>query len=394
MKVRTVTLLGSTGSIGLSTLEVIRLHPDRLRIFALTANRDVDSLYAQCLEYRPHYVAMADIDSARELRQRLQNTGSNTEVLEGDEAISWLAGEAGAELVVAGIVGAIGLLSTLAAVNAGKTVLIANKEPLVMLGSEIMQAAHQSGATILPVDSEHNAIFQCLPESGVAGLSQKGIEKILLTGSGGPFRTLPAGDFSSITPEQACAHPNWEMGRKISVDSATMMNKGLELIEACALFDVHPDFVQIVVHPQSIIHSMVQYVDGSILAQMGAPDMRTPLAHALGWPDRIESGTQRLDLFELARFDFEAPDEKKFPALRLARHAAEAGGTLATLLNAANEVAVDAFLNCKIRFDQIQMLVENAMDALDTSSERNLDTVLEADARCRAYVKNLIQRTR
>ena len=259
-----------------------------------------------------------------------------------------------------------------------------------MLGSEIMQAAHQSGATILPVDSEHNAIFQCFPGGGVAGLGVNGIEKILLTGSGGPFRERPAGDFSTITPEQACAHPNWEMGRKISVDSATMMNKGLELIEACALFDVLPDFVQIVVHPQSIIHSMVQYVDGSILAQLGAPDMRTPIAHALGWPDRIESGTQRLDLFDLARFDFEAPDEAKFPALRLARNAAEAGGTLPTLLNAANEVAVEAFLNRKIRFDQITILVESAMEALDTSSDRSLEMVLEADARCREYVDALI----
>ena len=259
-----------------------------------------------------------------------------------------------------------------------------------MLGSEIMQEARTHQATIVPVDSEHNAIFQCMPEGGAAGMAASGIEKILLTGSGGPFRGKPLSEFASITPEQACTHPNWDMGRKISVDSATMMNKGLELIEACALFDVHPDFVQIVVHPQSIIHSMVQYVDGSILAQMGVPDMRTPIAHALGWPNRIESGTQRLNLFELSRFDFEAPDEIKFPALRLARQAAEAGGTLPTILNAANEAAVEAFLNEHIRFDQLPVLVESAMDHLEQSSERSLASVLEADIRTREYVQTLI----
>jgi len=390
MKQRNITVLGSTGSIGLSTLDVVRLHPDRFRVFALSANQNVDALYEQCRIHLPEYAAMADISSAQLLKQRLRASGIQTRVLEGDAAIEQLASQLETDVVVAGIVGAIGLMSTLAAVQAGKIVLVANKEPLVMLGSEIMQAARQHGASIVPVDSEHNAIFQCIPDGGEKGLTANGIEKILLTGSGGPFRATPASEFASITPEQACAHPNWEMGRKISVDSATMMNKGLELIEACALFDVHPDLVQIVVHPQSIIHSMVQYVDGSILAQLGAPDMRTPIAHALGWPERIESGTQRLDLFELSRFDFEAPDEHKFPALRLARRAAEAGGTLPTLLNAANEVAVEAFLNHKIRFDQIPMLVETAMDALDTTPERSLESVLEADLRCREYVANLI----
>jgi len=365
----------------------MRLHPQEFKVYALSANVNVDALFTQCIEFAPCYAAMANPERARELQQKLADAGSETEVLEGDDAISSLAENISVDIMVAGIVGAIGLMPTLAAVRAGKTVLIANKEPLVMLGSEIMQLAKQHQATIVPVDSEHNAIFQCMPEGGAAGMAQSGIEKILLTGSGGPFRTLAEGDFASITPAQACAHPNWEMGRKISVDSATMMNKGLELIEACALFDVHPDFVQIVVHPQSIIHSMVQYVDGSILAQMGAPDMRTPIAHALGWPERIESGTQRLDLFELARFDFQVPDEHRFPALRLARQAAEIGGTLPAILNAANEVAVEAFLNEQIGFNRIATLVEDAMNAVVVSTKRTLSSVLKADREAREYAR-------
>ena len=390
MTIKNVTILGSTGSIGVSTLEVIRLHPQRFNVLALSANRNVDILLAQCHEFLPRFAAMADQNSARILRGRLLESGLDTEVLVGDQAIVDLAEDSSVDVVVAGIVGAIGLLPTLAAVQKGKIVLVANKEPLVMLGSEIMQQARAHQATIVPVDSEHNAIFQCMPDGGAAGMVDSGIEKILLTGSGGPFREKACSEFASITPAQACAHPNWEMGRKISVDSATMMNKGLELIEACALFDVHPDFVQIVVHPQSIIHSMVQYVDGSILAQMGVPDMRTPIAHALGWPQRIESGTQRLDLFELSRFDFQAPDETKFPALRLARQAAEAGGTLPTILNAANEIAVEAFLNEQIRFDQITQLVETAMQQLEQNTARNLSTVLDADQRTRSFVTKLI----
>lgn len=387
---RKVAILGSTGSIGVSTLDVIRLHPERFEVFALSANLNVEAMLKQCLEFSPRYAAMADRDSAQSLRDRLVESRANVEVLAGDDAISVLAEDSNVDVMVAGIVGAIGLLPTLAAVRAGKTVLIANKEPLVMLGSQIMQEARRHQATIVPVDSEHNAIFQCMPKGGAAGMAANGIEKILLTGSGGPFREKPLTEFKSITPAQACAHPNWDMGRKISVDSATMMNKGLELIEACALFDVHPNFVQIVVHPQSIIHSMVQYVDGSILAQMGVPDMRTPITHALGWPERIESGTQRLDLFELSRFDFQAPDEKKFPALRLSRQAAETGGTLPAILNAANEVAVEAFLDARIRFDQLPILVESAMDHLEQSSERSLSSVLEADIRTREYVQTLI----
>jgi len=390
MMIRNVAILGSTGSIGISTLEVIRLHPERFKVFALSANLNVEALLVQCLEFLPRYAAMADHNSAALLRSRLAESGVDVEVLAGDEAITTLAENPNIEVMVAGIVGAIGLMPTLAAVRKGKTVLVANKEPLVMLGSEIMQEARTHQATIVPVDSEHNAIFQCMPEGGAAGMAASGIEKILLTGSGGPFRAKPQSEFASITPEQACAHPNWDMGRKISVDSATMMNKGLELIEACALFDVHPDFVQIVVHPQSIIHSMVQYVDGSILAQMGVPDMRIPIAHALGWPERIESGTRRLDLFDLSHFDFQMPDENKFPALRLARQAAEAGGTLPTILNAANEVAVEAFLDERIRFDQISILVESAMEHLEQSSERSLASVLEADTLAREYVRSLI----
>jgi 1-deoxy-D-xylulose-5-phosphate reductoisomerase len=333
---------------------------------------------------------MANESSAARLKSRLEQAGAKTRVLQGEPSISRLASDDAVEVVVAGIVGAIGLMPTLAAVRAGKTILVANKEPLVMLGSEIMQEAHTHHATIVPVDSEHNAIFQCMPEGGAKGMAQSGIEKILLTGSGGPFRETSIADFASITPAQACAHPNWEMGRKISVDSATMMNKGLELIEACALFDVSPDFVQIVVHPQSVIHSMVQYVDGTILAQMGAPDMRTPIAHALGWPERIESGTRRLDLFELSRFDFQAPDEDKFPALRLARFAAQAGGTLPAILNAANEVAVEAFLSERINFKRIPELIETAMQHVPQKTERSLESVLEADRCTRVYVENLL----
>ncbi len=387
---RAVAILGSTGSIGVNTLDVIRLHPDRFSVFALTANINVDALYAQCLEFSPEYVAMANETSAASLKERLQQAGSGTQVLQGEVANNELASHENVDVVVAGIVGAIGLLPTLGAVRAGKTILVANKEPLVMLGSEIMREARAHQAIIVPVDSEHNAIFQCMPEGGAAGMAQDGIEKILLTGSGGPFREMDIADFASVTPAQACAHPNWKMGRKISVDSATMMNKGLELIEACALFDVSPEFVQIVVHPQSIIHSMVQYVDGSILAQMGMPDMRTPIAHALGWPNRIESGTARLDLIELAHFDFQAPDEKKFPALRLARTAAQEGGTLPAVLNAANEVAVEAFLNERISFDRIPVLIETAMDALEHQQERSLETVLVADQRTRNYVEDLL----
>ena len=390
MKVRAVAILGSTGSIGVNTLDVIRLHPDRFSVFALTANLNVDALFAQCLEFSPDIAAMADEASAARLKTRLYQAGSRTEVLQGEAANTKLAGHAQVDVVVAGIVGAIGLLPTLAAARAGKTILVANKEPLVMLGSQIMHEALDHGATIVPVDSEHNAIFQCMPGGGADGMLISGIEKILLTGSGGPFREMAMSEFADITPEQACAHPNWAMGRKISVDSATMMNKGLELIEACALFDVPPDFVQIVVHPQSIIHSMVQYVDGSILAQMGAPDMRTPIAHALGWPDRIESGTKRLDLIELAHFDFQAPDEVKFPALRLARAAAQEGGTLPAILNAANEVAVEAFLNNGLGFDRIPVLIESAMDTIENQQKRSLESVLEADQRSRHYVEGLL----
>ncbi|MCP4009814.1 MAG: 1-deoxy-D-xylulose-5-phosphate reductoisomerase [Proteobacteria bacterium] len=387
---RSVAILGSTGSIGLSTLDVIRLHSGSFHVFALSANVNVDDLFAQCIEFAPAYAAMADEGSAISLKSRLQQAGSKTQVLQGEASNNYLASHAEVDIVVAGIVGAIGLLPTLAAVRAGKTILVANKEPLVMLGSEIMLEARDHQATIVPVDSEHNAIFQCMPKGGAGGMKQSGIEKILLTGSGGPFRETDVNDFAAITPAQACAHPNWEMGRKISVDSATMMNKGLELIEACALFDVSPDFVQIVVHPQSIIHSMVQYVDGSILAQMGAPDMRTPIAHALGWPKRIESGTERLDLIELAHFDFQAPDETKFPALRLARAAAQEGGTLPAILNAANEVAVEAFLSERIGFERIPVFIESAMDNIESKQQRTLESVLEADQLTRTYVENLL----
>lgn len=390
MSSHAIAVLGSTGSIGQNTLDIIRRHPERYQVYALCANTNVDKMFAQCEQFHPQVAVMGNKASAKRLKNQLKDAGSKVEVLSGKKAIVKIAAHEKIDTVMSAIVGAIGLKPTLAAVKSGKKVLIANKEPLVMLGNEIIRLARKYNASIVPVDSEHNAIFQCIPVGGQWGVSPFGVEKMYLTGSGGPFRQLPVAELAHVTPEQACDHPNWCMGPKISVDSATMMNKGLELIEACALFDIKPDMIQIVVHPQSVIHSMVQYVDGSILAQLGAPDMRTPIAHALAWPDRIESGTKRLDLFELARFDFEPPDEDKFPALRLAREAAMAGGTLPSILNAANEVAVDAFLNRRISFTKIPQLVESAMSKIEQTSTCNLATVLEADQRTRSFTEGLI----
>ena len=397
-----VTILGSTGSIGVSTLDVVARHADRFRVFALTANRDVEGLARQCAAFRPAFAALADPACARELQRRLAGAGLDTRVLGGAEGVSEIAADTGADIVVGGIVGAAGLPSTLAAVRAGRRVLIANKEPLVMLGEQIVREAREHGAPILPLDSEHNAIFQCLPGgfsspaegNGSGPLSELGVARILLTGSGGPFRTLPVEQFAAVTPAQACAHPNWVMGRKISVDSATMMNKGLELIEACALFGVGPEKIEIVVHPQSVIHSMVEYVDGSVLAQLGSPDMRVPIAHALGFPERIDSGADRLDLLEVARLDFEAPDPGRFPALRLAAEAARTGGTLPAVLNAANEEAVAAFLAGRLAFSEIPFLIEAVMERAPIVSERSLEAVLDADTTARKLARaNIAART-
>lgn len=383
-----VALLGSTGSVGLNTLEVVRRHPGRFRVTALTARSSTARMLEQCLEFRPEQVVMVDAEAALALRTMLAEHDSNIEVLSGGESLERVVGDA--DCVVCAIVGAVGLASTMAAVRAGARVLIANKEPLVMLGPAIMGLARRHGAVILPLDSEHNAIFQCLPsamqqvlgESGMDG--RYGIRRLLLTGSGGPFRQRDPATLASVTPDEACAHPNWDMGRKISVDSATMMNKGLELIEACSLFSMDESSIEIVVHPQSVVHSMVEFVDGSVLAQMANPDMKVPIANALAWPDRIESGAAWLDLPDCARFDFEAPDHARFPSLGLAREVARTGGTAPAMLNAANEVAVEAFLAGEVGFDRITELVAGTLDQLPVENTLELETVLEADRAARA----------
>jgi 1-deoxy-D-xylulose-5-phosphate reductoisomerase len=382
-----VSVLGSTGSIGVSTLDVVARHPERFRVCALSANRDLPKLAEQCLKFRPEYAVMADEGAARLLRQRLDAARLGIRVLSGVEGLEAIASLPHVDYVMAAIVGAAGLLPALAAVRSGKRLLLANKEALVMSGGLFIAEARRHGARILPIDSEHNAIFQCLPEGFSGDLTSHGIRRILLTASGGPFRTIALDLLAEATPEQACAHPNWEMGRKISVDSATMMNKGLEVIEACWLFRAAPEQVQVVLHPQSVVHSMVQYADGSVLAQMGNPDMRTPIAHALGWPERIESGVASLDLFALGRLDFEAPEERRFPCLRLAYRAMEAGGTSPAILNAANEEAVQAFLEGRLRFTDIAEVVEYSLEGLDPEPADTLEAVLDSDRRARALAR-------
>lgn len=383
-------ILGSTGSIGTSTLDVVRLHPERYKIIALTANRNVDSLLQQCTEFKPQYAAMADEKSAQLLRERLASTSLNIDVLSGAKGLEELAALPEVDAVMAAIVGAAGLLPALAAVREGKRILLANKEALVISGQLFMDAVKKYGAEILPIDSEHNAVFQCMPENFEKGFEQVGIRRILLTASGGPFRTSPIADLKAVTPEQACAHPNWVMGRKISVDSATMMNKGLEVIEARWLFNAHPDQISVVVHPQSVIHSMVEYTDGSVLAQMGNPDMRTPIAHALAWPERIESGVKSLDLFSVAHLDFEAPDFDRFPCLRLAFDAVHAGQSAPAVLNAANEIAVDAFLNGRLGFTEIAHVAEEALSKLPLENADSLEAILHIDKQARQLAEQYL----
>ncbi|HIX61866.1 MAG TPA: 1-deoxy-D-xylulose-5-phosphate reductoisomerase, partial [Candidatus Halomonas stercoripullorum] len=373
---QSVTVLGATGSIGTSTLDVIARHPGRYRVHALTAHRSREALLRLCLSHRPSVAVLDDERDAIWLRERLTAAGLALEVRSGDSALLEVASATDVDVVMAAIVGAAGLLPTLAAVRAGKRVLLANKEALVMSGALFMEAVTRHGATLLPIDSEHNAIYQCLPPEHRGGLSRHGVTQLLLTASGGPFRGWSREQLAAVTPEQACAHPNWSMGRKISVDSATLMNKGLELIEACWLFDAQPDQVQVVVHPQSVIHSMAAYSDGSVLAQLGNPDMRTPIAYGLAWPERIDAGVETLDLFQIARLDFEAPDEAAFPCLRLAREAMQAGGTAPALLNAANEVAVDAFLAGRLGFSAIGELVEAVIGTLPVEAADDLETIL------------------
>ena len=387
-----ITVLGATGSIGLSTLDVIARHPERYQAFALTGYSRMAELEQLCVRHRPQFAVVADEAGAGRLQAALNAAGLPTRVLVGEDALCEVASHPQVDAVMAAIVGAAGLKPTLAAVRAGKKVLLANKEALVMSGALFMQAVREHGATLLPIDSEHNAIFQCLPGDYGRGLAAVGVRRILLTASGGPFRETPLDQLEKVSPEQACAHPNWSMGRKISVDSASMMNKGLELIEACWLFDARPAQVEVVIHPQSVIHSLVDYVDGSVLAQLGNPDMRTPIANALAWPERIDSGVAPLDLFAVARLDFQRPDEQRFPCLRLARQAAEAGGCAPARLNAANEVAVAAFLERRIRFPEIARIIEDTLDREASAAIENLDAVLAADARARALANDWLNR--
>lgn len=387
-----VTVLGATGSIGLSTLDVIARHPERYQAFALTAFSRIAELRELCRLQRPRYAVVADSDRARVLQEQLDSDGVRTRVLSGEGGLSEVAAHPEVDVVMAAIVGAAGLRPTLSAVQASKRVLLANKEALVMSGALFMQALRDSEAVLLPIDSEHNAIFQCLPGNYAQGLAHVGVRRILLTASGGPFRQLPLDQLSAVSADQACAHPNWSMGRKISVDSASMMNKGLELIEACWLFDARPEQVEVVIHPQSVIHSMVDYVDGSVLAQLGNPDMRTPIAHALAWPERIASGVSALELLQVGRLDFEAPDPHRFPCLRIARQAAQVGGTAPAMLNAANEVAVDAFLAGRIRFTEIASIIEHVLDLEASVPARCLADVLTADAQARRLASHWLQR--
>jgi 1-deoxy-D-xylulose-5-phosphate reductoisomerase len=384
MKTRQVVILGSTGSIGTSTLDVIRRHPDRFSALALTANRNIALLATQCAEFKPRFVVVPDAMRAAEARIALAERGLNQiEVLDSARHLTEAAAHPDADMVMAAIVGAAGLPATLAAAEAGKTVLLANKEALVMSGPLFMQAVQRAGALLLPIDSEHNAIFQALPVNFRDGLDKVGVRRIILTASGGPFRTMPIESLVNVTPDQACAHPNWVMGRKISVDSATMMNKGLEVIEARWLFNAMPDQIEVLIHPQSIIHSMVSYHDGSVLAQLGNPDMRTPIACAMAWPERIDAGVTPLDLTRSGRLDFEAPDETRFPCLRLAREAMLRGDSAPTLLNAANEIAVEAFLDQRLPFMRIASVVQSVLDEVPVTALPDLGAVHAADAAAR-----------
>ncbi len=386
-----VAVLGSTGSIGKNTLDVLARHKDRYKLVSLTANTDVAGLYQQAMLFQPQVVAMADHDCSRELAGRLAQDAPNIRVLSGAAGLEQAASHPDADQVMAAIVGAAGLLPTLAAVRAGKRILLANKEALVVAGALFMQEVRTHRVQVLPIDSEHNAVFQCLPDNFADGLVQKGVKRILLTASGGPFRTTPREELVQVTPEQACAHPNWDMGRKISVDSATMMNKGLEVIEAHWLFNASCEQIQVVVHPQSVVHSMVEYVDGSVLAQLGNPDMRTPIAHALAWPERIDSGVDSLDLFATARLDFEAPDPARFPCLRLAYEAIQAGGSMPAVLNAANEVAVSAFLDRRLAFLQIPLLIERVMQTMPLQQPEDLQSLMAIDTEARAQAEQSLR---
>jgi 1-deoxy-D-xylulose-5-phosphate reductoisomerase len=388
---RHIAVLGATGSIGKSTLDVVARHPERFSVHSLTANTAVNELAALCMKFRPRYACMADFEAAAFLRRVLEGKGLPTEVLAGPGGLVEVAAHPDADSVMAAIVGAAGLPASIAAARAGKRILLANKEALVMAGPIFMEAVQAGRATLLPIDSEHNAIFQCLPSAGaMSELAGKGVRKVLLTASGGPFRQRNAADMKAITPEEACAHPNWVMGRKISVDSATMMNKGLEIVEAHWLFGAAAARIEVVIHPQSVIHSMVEYDDASVIAQLGNPDMRTPIAHALAYPERIESGVPSLDLTRIGSLTFEPPDTERFPALRLAYAALLAGGTAPAVMNAANEVAVAAFLEKRLPFLRIAGVIEETLSAVGPAQVRTLEDVVAADQMARARAADMV----
>ena len=390
-----LTILGSTGSIGLNTLDVVRRHPERYRIAALCAHTQIDRLFEQCLEFRPDFAVVRDDELAAELATRLAAAGcAGIRVEYGAEALTRMASLKDVDSVMVAIVGAAGLPPALAAAQAGKRVLLANKESLVMAGALFMRAVRESGAVLLPVDSEHNAIFQSLPRDYSSNLSAHGVVSLLLTASGGPFHGMDQTVLARVTPEQACAHPKWAMGRKISVDSATLMNKGLEVIEAHWLFNIPPEKIEVVVHPQSIIHSLVRYVDGSVLAELGNPDMRTPIAHALAYPERIDSGVAGLDLFSVGALSFERPDAERFPCLGLAYRALKLGGSGPAILNAANEAAVAAFLDRRISFNAIPAIIAAALDTLPVKAVDTLADALAADAQARGFAEQVITERR
>jgi 1-deoxy-D-xylulose-5-phosphate reductoisomerase len=386
-----VAILGSTGSIGRSTLAVLALHPDRFRVAVLGAFSSWQVVVEQAERFAPDLAVIVDPQAAAQAREALRRSGSRTRVESGDEALAQAVTAANVQVVMAAIVGAAGLMPTLAAVRAGKRVLLANKESLVMAGRLLMEEVRSAGAALIPIDSEHNAIFQCMPAGYLPGDEARGVTRVILTASGGPFRCTSLADLESVTPAEACAHPKWKMGRKISVDSATLMNKGLEVIEATLLFGLPESRVDIVVHPQSVVHSLVEYADGSMLAQLGAPDMRTPIAEALAWPDRMTSGVQSLDLTAIGQLGFEPPDHERFPSMGLARAAARAGGTAPALLNAANEVAVKAFLDRRLNFTGIAAVIDQVLQRLDSCPVKALDDVLEADAAARRLAAALIE---
>lgn len=382
-----VTILGATGTIGVQTLDVIARHPERFKVFALTANANIDGLFDLCRLHSPKFAVLLEADAANQLSGKLKAIDSKTIVLHGVEALSQVSAHEQVDVVMAAIVGAAGLHPAMAAARAGKRILLANKETLVMAGSLFMQAVEEGGATLLPIDSEHNAIFQAMPQQKSKHMSAMGVRRILLTASGGPFRNASIADLQAVTRAQALNHPNWVMGPKITIDSATMMNKGLEVIEAHWLFDAPPSQIDVVVHPQSVIHSMVEYVDGSVLAQLGNPDMRTPIAYGLGYPERLESGVSSLDLLSVGRLDFSPPDQERFPCLRLAYEALEAGGTAPAILNAANEIAVEAFLAERIGFMDIPAIIESVLSASQIEQVVSIEQLVAIDAQARESAK-------